>query len=29
LPADQEFSSADAAMRAAKPKVTEILIGYQ
>jgi hypothetical protein len=28
LPADQEFSSADPAMRAVKPKVSEILIGY-
>ncbi len=27
-PADHEFSSADPAMRAAKPKVSEILIGY-
>jgi hypothetical protein len=28
LPADKEFSSADPAMRAAKPTVSEILIGY-
>jgi hypothetical protein len=28
LPADKEFSSSDQAIRAAKPKVTEILIGY-
>jgi hypothetical protein len=28
LPADKEFSSDDAAMRAVKPKVSEILIGY-
>jgi hypothetical protein len=27
-PADHEFSSADPAIRAAKPKVSEILIGY-
>ena len=28
LPADKEFSSDDATMRAVKPKVSEILIGY-
>jgi hypothetical protein len=28
LPADKEFSSSDAAMRAVKPKVSEILLGY-
>lgn len=28
LPADKEFNSNDPAMREAKPKVTEILIGY-
>jgi hypothetical protein len=28
LPADKEFTSSDQAIRAAKPKVTEILIGY-
>jgi hypothetical protein len=28
LAADKEFSSSDKAMRAAKPKVSEILIGY-
>ncbi len=27
-PADREFSSADPAVRAAKPRVSEILIGY-
>jgi hypothetical protein len=29
LPAEQEFSSSDPAMRAVKPKVSEILLGYQ
>jgi hypothetical protein len=29
FPADQEFSSTDAGLRATKPKVSEILIGYQ
>jgi hypothetical protein len=28
LPPDQEYSSSDAAIRAVKPKVSEILIGY-
>ncbi len=28
LPVDREFSSADPAMRAARPAITEILIGY-
>jgi len=29
LTADKEYSSADPAMRELKPKVSEILIGYQ
>jgi hypothetical protein len=29
LPADKEYASSDAAMRDVKPKVSEILIGYQ
>jgi hypothetical protein len=28
LPADKEYSSADPEMRAVKPSVSEILIGY-
>jgi hypothetical protein len=28
LPVDREFSSADEALRAVRPSVTEILIGY-
>jgi hypothetical protein len=28
LPADSEFSSGDKALRAVRPSVTEILIGY-
>jgi hypothetical protein len=28
VPADKEFSSSDPALRAVKPEVSEILIGY-